>query len=38
MAFGVINEELGKHFDPKLGQLWIDHREEVLAIKEQMQA
>jgi len=38
MAFGVIDSELGKHFDPHLGQLFIDHREEVIAIKDMMQA
>lgn len=38
MAFGAIQEDLGKHFDPHLGQLFIDHRHEVIAIKEMMRA
>lgn len=37
MAFGVIQDELGKHFDPYLGQLFIDNRERVLEIKNKMQ-
>lgn len=36
-AFGIIAEELGKHFDPKLGQLFIDHRAEVEKIKDSME-
>jgi len=28
-VFGIIKEELGKQFDPNLGQLFIDHREKV---------
>jgi putative two-component system response regulator len=37
MAFGVIESELGKHFDPNLGRLFIDHRHEVIEIKMTMQ-
>jgi putative two-component system response regulator len=37
MAFGVIESELGKHFDPHLGRLFIDNRMEVIAIKRMMQ-
>lgn len=37
MAFGVIESELGKHFDPHLGQLFIDHRLDVIRIKNVMQ-
>ncbi len=28
-VFGIIKEELGRQFDPKLGQLFIDNRDEV---------
>lgn len=28
-VFGIIKEELGKQFDPNLGQLFIDHRDKV---------
>ena len=38
MAFGVIESELGKHFDPHLGRLFIEHRAEVLEIKTAMHA
>lgn len=37
-AFGVIESELGHHFDPHLGRLFIDNRSKVLAIKNMMQA
>lgn len=32
-VFGIIQEELGRQFDPRLGQLFLDHRAEVEAIK-----
>lgn len=32
-CFRIIAEELGKQFDPRLGQLFIDHRAEIEAVK-----
>ena len=34
-VFGIIKEELGRQFDPKLGQLFIDNRDEVEKIMAQ---
>ena len=34
-VFGIIRAELGRQFDPRLGQLFIQHREEVEKIREQ---
>lgn len=36
-AFEVIDSELGKHFDPNLGRLFIEHREDLLEIKTRLQ-
>lgn len=36
-AFEVIGSELGKHFDPNLGRLFIEHREDLLEIKTRLQ-
>ena len=33
-CFRIIHEELGKQFDPRLGQLFIDHRADIEAVKE----
>jgi HD-GYP domain-containing protein (c-di-GMP phosphodiesterase class II) len=35
-AFDIIEAELGKQFDPELGQLFLDNRERVMAIREHM--
>lgn len=32
-AFGIIEEELGRQFDPNLGRLFLEHRAEVEEIK-----
>jgi putative two-component system response regulator len=34
-AFALIEEELGEHFDPHIGKLFLDNRAEVLKIKEE---
>jgi cyclic di-GMP phosphodiesterase len=34
-VFGIIRSELGKQFDPRLGQLFMDHRDEVEVIMSQ---
>ena len=34
-VFGIIRAELGRQFDPRLGQLFIEHRDEVEQIREQ---
>ncbi len=33
-AFQIIEEELGSHFDPKVGRAFLESREEILRIKE----
>lgn len=34
-VFGIIDSELGRQFDPRLGRLFIDHRREVEEIRAQ---
>lgn len=36
-VFGIIQSELGRQFDPELGQLFINHREEVESIMKQFE-
>ncbi|GEM80275.1 two-component system response regulator [Vibrio superstes NBRC 103154] len=35
-AFALLNDEKGEHFDPKLVDLFLERRQEILAIKERL--
>lgn len=38
VAFAEIKRELGAHFDPNLGQLFLDHREHLIEIQHRIQS